>query len=116
MQDRPTVSVEMDALLDVLWRSGGTDLIITAGIPPQIRVQGELVPVPGHPALSGRDTDALLAGLLTPEQASSWDVSREYDFSFTLAGPGPGARQRLQPARLHRARAAGDPAADPDTV
>jgi twitching motility protein PilT len=73
----------MDALLDVLWRSGGTDLIITVGTPPQIRVQGELVPVPGHQALTVRETDALLDGLLTPEQASSWDVSREHDFSFS---------------------------------
>ena len=73
----------MDALLEVVWRSGGTDLIITVGIPPQIRVQGELIPVPGHPAMSGRDTDAFLEGLLTPEQASGWDVSREYDFAFS---------------------------------
>src|SRR5262245_50332688 len=73
----------MDALLDVLWRSGGTDLIITVGTPPQIRVQGELVPVPGHQPLSGHDTDALLDGLLTLEQASGWDLSREYDFSFS---------------------------------
>ena len=73
----------MDALLDVLWRSGGTDLIITTGNPPQIRVQGELVSVPGHQALNGNDTDALLDGILTPEQASHWDMSREYDFSFS---------------------------------
>jgi len=83
VHDRPTVSNQVDTLLDVLWRSGGTDLIITTGIPPQIRVQGELVPVPGHAALSGNDTDALLDGLLTPEQASKWDMSREYDFSFS---------------------------------
>jgi twitching motility protein PilT len=73
----------MDSLLDILWRSGGTDLIITAGNPPQIRVQGELVSVPGHPALRGGDTDELLVGLLSPEKASSWDLSREYDFSFS---------------------------------
>jgi twitching motility protein PilT len=73
----------MDGLLDVLWRSGGTDLILTVGNPPQIRVQGELVSVPGHAALSGHETDGLLDGLLTREQASSWDVSREYDFSFS---------------------------------
>ena len=39
--------------------------------------------VPGHSALAGRDTDSMLDGLLTREQASSWDVSREYDFSFS---------------------------------
>ena len=83
MHEGPVVSSQMDALLDVLWRSGGTDLIITAGNPPQIRVQGQLVSVPGHPAFGPRDTDEILAGLLTAEQASSWDLSREYDFSFS---------------------------------
>jgi twitching motility protein PilT len=75
--------MELDGLLDVLWRSGGTDLIITVGIPPQMRVQGELVKAPGHSAMTSTETDALLAGLLTHEQASKWDLSREYDFSFT---------------------------------
>src|SRR4029453_8258574 len=83
VQERPTVSMELDGLLDILWRSGGTDVIPTVGIPPQIRVQGELVPVPGHSALSSQDTDGLLAGLFTREQASSFDLSREYDFSFS---------------------------------
>jgi twitching motility protein PilT len=83
VHERQTVSGQLDALLDILWRSGGTDLIITAGNPPQIRVQGELVPVPGHPQLRGDDTDEFLAGLLSPDRVSSWDLRREYDFSFS---------------------------------
>jgi twitching motility protein PilT len=82
-QDRPAVSGQLDALLDVLWRAGGTDLLITAGTPPQIRVQGELTPIPGYPPLTPADTDAFLAGLITYEQGSNWDLSREYDFSFS---------------------------------
>jgi twitching motility protein PilT len=65
VRDPPSVSNQMDAFLDVLWRSSGSDLIITAGWPPQIRVQGELVSVPGHPAPSSHDTDAMLDGLMT---------------------------------------------------
>jgi twitching motility protein PilT len=73
----------MDALLDVLWRLGGTDLLLTVGTPPQVRVQGELAPVIGYPPLTGTDTDELLAGMLSFEEASNWDLSREYDFSFS---------------------------------
>jgi twitching motility protein PilT len=73
----------MDALLDRLWRAGGTDLLLTVGIPPQIRVHGELRPVPDHPALTGADTETLLAELLTTEQLSNRDAAREYDFSFS---------------------------------
>src|SRR4051812_6222786 len=49
---------------------------------PQIRLNGELVPVAGYPMLSSSDADTLLAELLTPAQAAGWRVNGEYDFSF----------------------------------
>lgn len=52
-------------------------------MPPQIRVHGELSSVPGQRVLTGRDTNELLAELITPERASGWDATREYDFSFS---------------------------------
>ncbi len=74
----------VDALLDVLWQAGGTDLLLTAGMPPQIRVHGSLRPIPNDDTvLTAQGTDALLAELLTPEQERRWRASHEYDFSFT---------------------------------
>jgi twitching motility protein PilT len=73
----------MDVLLDRLWQAGGTDLLLTVGIPPQIRVHGELRPLADHPALTGEDTENLLGELLTGEQVSNRDAAREYDFSFS---------------------------------
>jgi len=72
----------LDALLGELWRAGGTDLLLTVGIPPQVRVHGALHPVPGQDALTGREIDAMLESLLTAEQAAQWHAQREYDFSF----------------------------------
>ena len=83
MLDRPQVGPQMDGLLDVVWQAGGTDLLLTAGAPPQMRVHGELRSVPGHPRLTTRDTDALLTELLTEAQAASLDLRREYDFSVS---------------------------------
>jgi len=82
MESRP-VGQRADDLLNTLWQSGGTDLILTVGAPPQIRVHGQLHAVPGQPVLTGYDTDGLLAELLTAEQASKWDLTHEYDFSFS---------------------------------
>jgi twitching motility protein PilT len=82
MESRP-VGDRADHLLDALWRAGGTDLLLTVGMPPQIRVHGELTSIPAEAALHGDDTDALLEELLTPAQAATWDVTREYDFAFT---------------------------------
>jgi twitching motility protein PilT len=72
-----------DALFDMLWRARGSDLLLTAGLPPQIRVDGQLRPVPEQPLLTGADTDALLAEMLSPEQTARWAGANEYDFSFT---------------------------------
>jgi twitching motility protein PilT len=73
----------VNALIEALWHRRGTDLLLTAGLPPQIRVHGDLSAVPGCPALTVEDTAALLAELLTPEQATAWDARHEFDFSFS---------------------------------
>lgn len=79
----PRIGERVDRLLDVLWEARGTDLMLTVGLPPMIRVDGTLAPVPGQPALSADDTDGLLAEVLTPEQRDVWSSSHEYDFSFS---------------------------------
>jgi len=82
MYEHAAIGSRMDDLLELLWHAGGTDLLLTEGARPLIRVHGDLVPAPGHDMLSGHDTDALLAELLSPKQADQWDVMGEYDFSF----------------------------------
>jgi twitching motility protein PilT len=79
----PVIGSRVDALLDALWTAGGTDLLLTAGMPPQIRVHGNLHPVREHAVLSGDDTEAMLAELLTAEQVGGWRATREFDFSFS---------------------------------
>ncbi len=77
------VGERVDRLLDALWAAGGTDLMLTVGLPPMLRVDGTLAPVPGHSALTEDDTEALLHEVLTEEQRDAWRASREYDFSFS---------------------------------
>jgi twitching motility protein PilT len=83
MHTAPIVGSRIDGLLDVVWQLGGTDLLLSVGMPPQVRIDDELVPVPGYMRLTGADTDNLLAELLTPAQTSAWNINGEYDFSFT---------------------------------
>ncbi|QYJ04588.1 type IV pilus twitching motility protein PilT [Nocardioides panacisoli] len=73
----------IDGLLDALWRAGGTDLMLTVGLPPMVRVDGTLAPLPGRAALTADDTTALLSEVLTNEQRHAWQRSHEYDFSFS---------------------------------
>lgn len=73
----------IDQLLAALWEVRGTDLLLTVGLPPMLRVDGALIPVPGQSALTAEETDALLAEVLTPEQHTVWESQHEYDFSFS---------------------------------
>jgi twitching motility protein PilT len=57
--------------------------MLTVGLPPLVRVQGELVAVPEQAPLDGNDTEALLAELLSDEQAAIFAAGHEYDFSFS---------------------------------
>ena len=77
------IGSRIDGLLASLWQAGGTDLLLTVGLPPMLRVDGSLTPVPGASALTVEDTDALLAEVLSPDQAEAWHASQEFDFSFS---------------------------------
>jgi twitching motility protein PilT len=84
LHDAPfTIGQQIDKLLGQLWDAKGTDLLLTVGTPPLIRVHGELHPLRGEAALTPSRADELLAELLTPEQAAAWATKHEYDFSFS---------------------------------
>jgi twitching motility protein PilT len=74
---------QMDGLLDAVWDAGGTDLLLTAGTPPQIRVRGELRPLDAYPSLLGEDTERILEELLLEARTTRFTHRRECDFSFS---------------------------------
>ena len=107
------IGTRIDRLLGNLWDAQGTDLLLTAGMPPQMRVDGDLSPVAGHQALTADDTDALLGELLTDDQTVAVARPARVRLLLQLARRRPDPRQRVHPARRHRGRAAHDPARDP---
>ena len=81
-----TTAMTADTLLEQLWDSKGTDLLLTAGVRPSVRVDGDLGPIDGSEALTPADTERILAELLTDEQRQVFAGGREVDFSFTWRG------------------------------
>src|SRR3954465_7703944 len=74
----------VDQLLDSLWNAGATDLILTAGAPPMMRLDGELQPFNGDAALSSDATSEMLDAILSSQNRDPFgDRTRELDFSFT---------------------------------
>ncbi len=64
-----------------------SDLILTAGTPPQIRVNGMLQPL-GNQALNGDETRQLVHSFLTREQIQRLDETRHLDMSHQFPGHG----------------------------
>ena len=79
--------ITMEELLTLMVRQGGSDLHITVGSPPRIRVDGELLPVE-HPPLSSDETRRLATSVLNSDQIARVDRDMELDCSFGLEGAG----------------------------
>ncbi len=72
-------------LLQTMIEKGASDLHITTGTPPQIRVNGELVPM-NLPQLTPPETKQLVYSVLTDAQKHKFEEENELDFSFGLKG------------------------------
>jgi twitching motility protein PilT len=64
---------------------GASDLHITTGTPPQIRVDGRLVPI-NSPPLTPAETKQLVYSVLTDAQKHKFEEENELDFSFGIKG------------------------------
>jgi twitching motility protein PilT len=64
-------------------RYEASDLILTAGSPPTIRIDGLLRGFE-MPTLTAADTQALLFSVLTPTQRANFEANREVDFALSV--------------------------------
>ncbi|MDI6843962.1 MAG: PilT/PilU family type 4a pilus ATPase [Anaerosomatales bacterium] len=76
----------VDDLLRLMLDMGGSDLHITVGSPPGIRVRGELMPAEGYKSLSPRETQAMILSLLSEEQRKRFETELELDFAYSIPG------------------------------
>jgi twitching motility protein PilT len=76
--------VNMPRLLQTVVDKGASDLHITAGTPPQLRINGELVPL-RTPALTPEDTQYLSDSVLSQEQRDKFHETAELDLSFRFS-------------------------------
>lgn len=81
---RSVEDVHIDDLLRLVVEKGGSDLHMAVGIPPVIRVDGELIPT-NYDRLSPQDTQRLTYDILTDEQIQRFESTLELDCSYSLA-------------------------------
>ena len=81
----------LDGLLFDALGMGASDLHVTAGAPPMVRVDGEIRPLP-VPSLTPGAVRALVYGVLTDDQRRRLEGERELDLAYS---PAPEARFRV---------------------
>jgi twitching motility protein PilT len=73
-------------LLKMTVERSGSDLHLSIGTPPQVRVHGELERLPDFPEMTPADTKMLAYSVLTDAQKKRFEESLELDFSFGIRG------------------------------
>ncbi len=69
--------------LQMLWDRGGSDLLLTGGSAPRLRVDGKLRPIEGASYISGAEVDDIVRSLLDPGQVEIFEEHLDVDFSFS---------------------------------
>ncbi len=72
-------------LLKVMFDKGASDLHVTTGSPPQLRIDGDLVPLK-TPPLDPTQTKQLCYSILTDSQKHKFEEDNELDLSFGVKG------------------------------
>ncbi len=112
----------LDRYFDVLLSKGGSDLHLSVGYPPTIRLKGQLVPI-GERALDRPAIENLMDELLDQNQQEHFHAYHDLDFAYGYEDKarfranylykttGPGAVFRTIPSEILSARDLGLPAA-----
>ncbi len=79
--------VGIEELLQIMVQRGGSDLHVTAGSPPKIRIDGSLVSTE-HDMLAPDMTKKIVYSVLTAEQITKFERELELDLSFGIDGLG----------------------------
>lgn len=78
--------LQLTTLLSIMLEKNSTDLHITTGIHPVIRIDGVLLPLTQFPILGAKDTKQLAYSVLTDVQKHKFEEEKELDFSFGIRG------------------------------
>ncbi len=77
---------DLHELLNFMFEQGASDLHISTGVPPTIRIDGELRHIENEMPLSASHAKSLVYSVLTDSQKHLFEEKSELDFSFGIKG------------------------------
>ncbi|NNH08418.1 type IV pilus twitching motility protein PilT [Cellulomonas fimi] len=85
-QERHEDDVLIDDILTQMVKLGASDVHLTTGAPPTVRVSGSLRPLDGFAPLSPEPLRRVLYAILTQKQRETFETNLELDFSYAVRG------------------------------
>lgn len=74
--------MDFDKLLQIMIQKNGSDLFITEGLPPSLKVHGQILPMTKHPLTAGQSM-ALVKSIMTEDQKKEFEETNECQFAIT---------------------------------
>ncbi|MFH0852119.1 MAG: PilT/PilU family type 4a pilus ATPase [bacterium] len=81
--EKPDINKEMSELIDEAIRLDATDIHLTCGRPPVVRIEGKLKPVEGREVLSDDKVKELAFSLINKDQEERFWAYKDIDLSFS---------------------------------
>lgn len=79
--------MEFEDLLKLMVQKGGSDMFITAGVPPSVKLNGKILPITKTP-LSPEMTREVVLGVMTEQQRKEFAQTKECNFAISARGIG----------------------------
>jgi twitching motility protein PilT len=84
--DDEDIQFPVSELLEIVLERGASDLHLTAGAPPTIRVHGDLIRLVDYPILSPRALQGMIYAILPQKMRERLEQELELDMSYALPG------------------------------
>ena len=82
------IKIPIPELLEVMLERGASDLHITVGAPPTIRLHGDLIRLDEYPVLEARAIQGMVYAILPQKMRERLEQELELDMSYSLPGRG----------------------------
>ena len=78
------MSLDFAAVLTKMVELRASDVHLTPGFPPAMRVRGRIVPIEGYPRLSPQESREIVYSILNDSQRKRFENQQQLDFAYSI--------------------------------
>jgi twitching motility protein PilT len=78
------MSIDFAAVLSKMVEARASDVHLTPGVPPVLRVRGRITPLDDYPVLNPQDTREIVYSILNDSQRKKFENQQQLDFAYAI--------------------------------